>query len=173
MKRLALASLAIGLALAFAATASAQAPRRTATDDGERTYVIVEITGLDVNCSSLPSQTDVNSRIVELQKENGERMKANKAIDDEIKKLTSQMTVKKRELTAAKEDADKENLQKEIDDLKAQIDQKKMEIKPLTTWQAPKRFSKRDDADKYVEQVYKLSEAAKEKAAKKEEAKKK
>ncbi len=114
-------------------------------------------------------QKEVNNRIAELQRDNAERLKGNKAITEEVNKLTGQLTAKKRELANAKDDAAKQEVQTAIDDLTSQIAAKKSEAKLMTTWLPPKYFGKRADADKFIEQVVKQAEAMKEKAEKKKE----
>ncbi len=165
MKRQLLVSLVV--LFGICAVSFAQTKTTTHKEDSERCYVIVERTGLEVNCTVLPSQQEVNNRIAQLQKDNSETAKANKPIEEEVKKLTGQLAAKKRALASAK-DTDKEALQKEVDDLTSQISAKKAEIKLYVTWGKPVHFSKQADADKYIMQVTKQAEADKEKAAKME-----
>lgn len=158
--------LLVSLVVLFGVSSVSFAQTTTHKDENsERCYVIVERTGLEVNCTVLPSQQEVNNRIAQLQKDNSETAKANKPIEDEAKKLMGQLTAKKRELANAKEDA-KADLQKQVDDLTTQIAEKKAEIKLYVTWKPPVHFSKQADADKYIMQVTKQAEADKEKAAK-------
>jgi hypothetical protein len=162
MKRQLLVSLVVLFGISTVSFAQAT---RTRSEDSERCYVIVERTGFDVNCTVLPSQQEVNNRIAQLKKDNSDIAKANKPIEDEVKKLVGQLAAKKRALANAKEDA-KADLQKEVDDLTSQIAEKKAEIKPYVTWANPVHFSKQAEADKYIMQVTKQAEADKEKAAK-------
>lgn len=164
--------LVVLVALMLCVPAFAQGTHKSKDQNEERTYVLVEFTGLDVTCTSLPSQKDVDNRVAELQRENADRAKANKAVVDEVKKLNTELAAKKRELAAAKEDAAKQEAQRAVDDVTAQIEGKKSEFKILTTWNAPKRFSKFAAAQKYIDEVYKEAQVAKERAAKKEQAEK-
>ena len=174
MKRLLVTSFATLLFLSASSFIFAQGTHHgTTTSNTERSYVLVEHTGLEINCSLLPSQQEVNNRIKQLQQNNDEALKANKPLLEEIKKLTSQLTTKKHELANAKDEAAKADIQKQIDDLTSQIADKKSQLKPLVTWEIPpKLFSKRADADKYIEAKYKQAEDEKAKAAKKEADKK-
>ena len=171
MSRKAVAALVLFAVTAFCVPALAQTTH-SSKDNSDRAYVLVEITGFDVNCSTFQAQVDVNARVAELRQLNAERAKENKVLLDEVKKMNTELAAKKREVSSAKEDDAKAEAQRAVDDLTAQIEQKKTEEKLLTRWNAPKYFSKRADADKYIEQVYKESEAAKERAAKKEAAEK-
>jgi hypothetical protein len=78
-------------------------------------------------------------------------------------KLNGKLNAKKNALGAAKDQDEKDTIQKDIDQLTKDIADKKAQIREMTVAvKPPKQFPKRADADKYVEQVYKDAEAAKE-----------
>ena len=175
MKR---ALIAVGCTLILSATAFAGCvPPATTHHSGSGTsqqcWVLVEVTGPDATANVYAKTDDVKARQEQIGKDNAERAKENKAIDAEVSKLGGELSSKGAKLAASKDDAEKATLKGEIDALKAQIVSKKGEKKPLTRTLDPKQFSARADADKFIEQVYKDVQAAKDAADKKEASSKK
>ena len=83
-------------------------------------------------------------------------------MDAEIKKLRSQLAAKGREVSKCTDAVRKTELQTDVTALKEQISQKDGERKPLISLIEPKKFSKREEAEKYVEALLKQAEKAKE-----------
>ncbi len=173
MKRTALA-VSFTLLLAASLLAAGYTPPSHSSGSSQHCYVLVEITGTDASANIYATQQDVKNRQEQVNADNMAKAKDNKVLDAEISKLSGQLATKAAKLAAAKDETAKADLQKEVDDLKAQIAQKKSEKKPYVRTLDPKQFSTRADADKYIEQVLKDAQAAKEKAELKEaDAKKK
>jgi len=126
-------------------------------------YVVVEVTGYSVASGIYNKIDDIKTRAAVVEKVNRDIQKANKAADAELKKLRDQLASKSRELAKCDDTARKTHLETDITSLKAQIEQKDGERRAPTRMLEPRKFSTREDADKYVETVLKQAQKAAEK----------
>ena len=100
MKRSILSALLVGAVVLWFSVGlkGAFAAKDSSKSSSEKCWVLVERTGLDVKCTVCYAPDELNGAIEALQKDNGERDKANKAAKAEVSKLSSKLAAKKIEL---------------------------------------------------------------------------
>ena len=125
---------------------------------------MLDKSGYEVTSNVFTSTEQVKLHQQTVLQQNMEILKANRAIEAELKDLKKQIEAKTREMVKCDDPLTKGGLQQEIDGLKAKLAAKQAEFRPYIVVIGPQRFDKREQADAYVERVRIEAERARSKA---------
>ncbi len=115
--------------------------------------MVIDRTGADVVVTTYTDKTKVEEHRAAVLAKNAEIVKLNQVVDEQLAALRKSLSDNTLAL-AAEADADKKAaLQADIDKLKAKIAETEAKRQPLTVIIGPTKFTTRDAADAYVEQV--------------------
>ena len=149
--------------------ASAHAQTGTYDPDREHNsrYVLVEKSGDDITGSMYSTTTEVRERIKVIQQGNVRNARANQPVLAELKKLKSELAAKERKVKSTKEGPDRDAVQREVETLKAEVNQKEGQLKPIIRYLPEKRFNNVELAQKYINEIAAAAARAKQEAEKK------
>ncbi len=115
--------------------------------------MVIDRAGTEIAVTTFTDKTKVEEHKAAILVRNAEIVKQNQAIDEQLAALRKSLSDKELEL-ARETDADKKPaLQTEIDKLKAQITQTEAKRQPVIVVIGPTKFTTRDQAEAYIEQV--------------------